>query len=151
MVSAGKVGWERTSRASQVSKDLFLVLKGSLRRGAIQSAAMQVPTTEPLPRARKPRIVFASSDPATIIASNQTVASPFQIEKHKREAARNWDIFYKNHEKADENGQGFFKDRHWTTREWDVLTRIGGSEVGGKGKGKVVLEVGCGTGAFVYP
>ncbi|KAL8287596.1 hypothetical protein RQP46_003454 [Phenoliferia psychrophenolica] len=107
-------------------------------------------TRTPQPRkAPKQRIHFSSSDPAAIIASNQTVASPFQIEKHKREAARNWDLFYKNHEKA--TGGGFFKSRHWTANEWDVLPTIGGGEEGGKGKGKVVLEVGCGTGAFVYP
>ncbi|KAM0755139.1 S-adenosyl-L-methionine-dependent methyltransferase [Meredithblackwellia eburnea MCA 4105] len=102
----------------------------------------------------KPRITFNSTDPLEIIASNQSHAPPFQVSKHKKEAQKNWDIFYKNHERT--NGEGFFKDRHWTGREWEVLTTINGDvdtdgKGKGKGKGKVVLEAGCGTGAFVYP
>jgi len=47
----------------------------------------------------------------------------------------------------------FFKDRHWTDREFDGLKELCEQSVVDKGKGKrkVVLEVGCGTGAFVYP
>jgi hypothetical protein len=46
-------------------------------------------------RARKARIDYSSNSPDEILASNRIVASPFQISKHKKDAARNWDIFYK--------------------------------------------------------
>lgn len=46
-------------------------------------------------RARKARIDYSSNSPDEILASNRIVASPFQVSKHKKDAARNWDIFYK--------------------------------------------------------
>lgn len=65
-----------------------------------EASTSAVPPAQPARKAPKQRIVFSSSDPAEIIASNTAVASPFQVLKHTREAARNWDIFYKNHEKV---------------------------------------------------
>ncbi|KDN53045.1 S-adenosyl-L-methionine-dependent methyltransferase, partial [Tilletiaria anomala UBC 951] len=63
------------------------------------------------------------------------------VAKSEAQAARNWDVFYKNNETR------FFKDRHWTQREW-------GEDLGiGKGKQlePVLLEVGCGVGNMLYP
>ncbi|ORX80439.1 methyltransferase [Anaeromyces robustus] len=57
--------------------------------------------------------------------------------KYKNEAARNWDIFYKR------NTVNFFKDRHWTDREFEELKD--------NGEKKKLLEVGCGVGNFVFP
>lgn len=41
------------------------------------------------------RINFTTDDPHEILNQNRTVAPAFQREKHKKDAARNWDIFYK--------------------------------------------------------
>ena len=66
--------------------------------------------------------------------------SDFQALKLETEAARNWDLFYKR------NATNFFKDRHWTKREFEELV---GDEK--NGKKRVLLEVGCGVGNFVFP
>jgi len=66
--------------------------------------------------------------------------SDFQASKLEAEAARNWDLFYKR------NSTHFFKDRHWTKREFHEL--VGDVE---NGKNRVLLEVGCGVGNFVFP
>lgn len=50
-----------------------------------------------------------------LIQSDTKEVPPFWINKYKNEAARNWDIFYKR------NTTKFFKDRHWTDREFDEL------------------------------
>ncbi|KAK4056340.1 hypothetical protein OIO90_002784 [Microbotryomycetes sp. JL221] len=95
---------------------------------------------------QKPRIELPSGDPSEVVKLNRDVASAFQVNKHKKEAARNWDIFYKR------NKDGFFKDRHWTDREFDALAQLEQAQESDiKGKSKVIMEVGCGTGAFVYP
>jgi hypothetical protein len=108
----------------------------------------------------------SASDPADTSTSKRT-ASAFLISKSEREAARNWDIFYKKNETR------FFKDRHWTDREFEDLSSVqedvdedGGVEweeselmqraadVKGKGKARaepVLLEVGCGVGNMIYP
>ncbi|KAI5476486.1 methyltransferase, partial [Pseudohyphozyma bogoriensis] len=116
----------------------------------------------------KPRFTFDASDPVAFIASSKTPsASEFDRNRHKKLAAKNWDAFYKSHTQQTSNLNGqFFKDRHWTSREFEALGRLpgiarvelpGSEEEDTKGKGKeklvdpVVLEVGCGTGAFVYP
>ena len=55
--------------------------------------------------------------------------SDFQASKLEAEAARNWDLFYKR------NSTNFFKDRHWTKREFEEL--VGDVE---NGKKRVLLE-----------
>lgn len=48
------------------------------------------------PARRKARIDYnGSTDPQEILALNRVVASPFQVTKHKKDAARQWDVFYK--------------------------------------------------------
>lgn len=46
---------------------------------------------------------------------NSRVVSAFRQEKLEKEAKKNWDVFYKR------NTTKFFKDRHWTTREFEEL------------------------------
>ena len=65
--------------------------------------------------------------------------SDFRQRKLEKEAQRNWDLFYKRNETR------FFKDRHWTRREFEELV---GTVEGGR---KTLLEVGCGVGNFFYP
>ncbi|BGP37022.1 hypothetical protein JCM10449v2_000926 [Rhodotorula kratochvilovae] len=105
-------------------------------------------------RTRKPRIVLEGTT-HEILARNNVAAEPAFVDKLFARAGKHWHDFYKHHAATP-----FFKDRHWTQREWAELARLGeegsveeGQAAGGdvKGKGKAVLEVGCGTGAFIYP
>ncbi|KAH8277697.1 hypothetical protein KR018_003714, partial [Drosophila ironensis] len=66
--------------------------------------------------------------------------SEFKANKLEIEAQRNWDIFYKRNETR------FFKDRHWTTREFqELLDKPTNSEK------RSLFEVGCGVGNLVFP
>ena len=56
------------------------------------------------------------------------------VEKLEIRASYYWDEFYK------QNGDKFFKDRHWFRGEFEQLDRS-----------DTVLELGCGTGSSVYP
>lgn len=71
------------------------------------------------------------------IEQDITPVPPFWTAKYKKEAARNWDLFYKR------NTTKFFKDRHWTDREF--------TELADRTKEQKCLEVGCGVGNFVFP
>ncbi|XP_043195061.1 tRNA N(3)-methylcytidine methyltransferase METTL6-like [Amphibalanus amphitrite] len=68
------------------------------------------------------------------------LVSEFKRLKLEQEAAKNWDKFYKRNETR------FYKDRHWTTREFKEL--VGCVQ---DGKQKVLFEIGCGVGNFFYP
>lgn len=45
----------------------------------------------------------------------EILVSDFKQIKLEKEAQKNWDLFYKR------NSTNFFKDRHWTTREFEEL------------------------------
>lgn len=127
------------------------------------SATVTTAVTTKRPRV-KPRIVLDGT-PDEILARNNRAASPAFVDKLLARAGTHWNKFYTNHA----NATPFFKDRHWTDREWPQLAQL--AEVSeaqsaddnaaegvqaerrrlAKGKGKAVLEVGCGTGAFIYP
>lgn len=49
------------------------------------------------------------------LADEGSLVSDFKQLKLEREAQKNWDLFYKR------NSTHFFKDRHWTTREFEEL------------------------------
>lgn len=57
----------------------------------------------------------------------------------EKDAKKYWDLFYKR------NTTSFFKDRHWTTREFQELLDVGTAEDG------CLIEVGCGVGNLIYP
>ncbi|CAO1614124.1 unnamed protein product [Parajaminaea phylloscopi] len=87
----------------------------------------------------------------------RTVASPFIVSKLEREAAKNWDIFYRRHQDR------FFRDRHWTDREFQALKEAvsvakdddAGQDMVQGGLSEqthpVLLEVGCGVGNMLWP
>lgn len=62
----------------------------------------------------------------------------FRANKFQKESNKHWDLFYKR------NGDKFFKDRHWTTREFQDLADCSDNKT-------VLLEVGCGVGNFAFP
>lgn len=71
----------------------------------------------------------------------RTVSS-FRAEKFAKEAKKHWDIFYKRNENR------FFKDRHWTTREfWELCD----TSYDVDSSSKVLVEIGCGVGNFAFP
>ncbi|KAJ3101668.1 GTPase-activating protein S13 [Phlyctochytrium planicorne] len=70
------------------------------------------------------------------VSSHHKAETPFEWQI--KEAPKHWDNFYKR------NTTNFFKDRHWTTREFPELVET-------EGERKVHLEVGCGVGNFVWP
>lgn len=70
---------------------------------------------------------------------DETVVSEFKRLKLEAEAQKNWDLFYKR------NDTRFFRDRHWTTREFEQLVGIDGDAK------KTLLEIGCGVGNFLFP
>lgn len=70
---------------------------------------------------------------------DETVVSEFKRNKLELEARKNWDLFYKRNETR------FFRDRHWTTREFEELSGLR------QNASAVLLEVGCGVGNFLFP
>lgn len=76
---------------------------------------------------------------------NSRIVPEFKANQLEINAQRNWDLFYKR------NDTRFFRDRHWTTREFEELVaESSADESNGRAK-KCVLEVGCGVGNFVFP
>lgn len=49
------------------------------------------------------------------LKTERVLVSEFKQLKLEKEAQKNWDLFYKR------NTTNFFKDRHWTTREFEEL------------------------------
>ena len=79
---------------------------------------------------------------------NTRLVTEFKASKLEAEAQKNWDLFYKRNE------TNFFKDRHWTTREFQELIDDGLSGDGDQDQDtrrRVLLEVGCGVGNFAFP
>ncbi|XP_060246840.1 tRNA N(3)-methylcytidine methyltransferase METTL6 isoform X3 [Meriones unguiculatus] len=56
-----------------------------------------------------------SSEEEEKLKRDQALVSDFKQQKLEKEAQKNWDLFYKR------NSTNFFKDRHWTAREFEEL------------------------------
>jgi methyltransferase-like protein 6 len=96
--------------------------------------------------------LFGESDVENLLAAqgDGSRISDFRKAQLERDARKNWDKFYLRNE------TNFFKDRHWTTREFKDLTAFddGDQDSGGvttKKRQRTLLEVGCGVGNFVFP
>lgn len=70
---------------------------------------------------------------------NSRLISAYQANKINIESKKHWDLFYKR------NDTRFFKDRHWTLREFKEIL---GTVINQR---NILLEVGCGVGNFIYP
>ncbi|XP_075884685.1 tRNA N(3)-cytidine methyltransferase METTL6 [Nelusetta ayraudi] len=75
------------------------------------------------------------------LADERALVSEFKQLKLEKEAQKNWDLFYKR------NSTHFFKDRHWTTREFEELKACREFE----SQKLVLLEAGCGVGNCIFP
>ncbi|TPX60266.1 hypothetical protein SpCBS45565_g07567 [Spizellomyces sp. 'palustris'] len=97
------------------------------------------------------------------ILSKDTKKIPeFQYQKLMNETARNWDLsgcwsgLSTQYEQR--NTTNFFKDRHWTDREFPELRPSGGEKSSKKllahsrlPPSRRTSELGCGVGNFLYP
>ncbi|XP_062980498.1 tRNA N(3)-methylcytidine methyltransferase METTL6 [Elgaria multicarinata webbii] len=90
-------------------------------------------------RGHKTRIL--SPEETKKLAEDQILVSNFKQEKLEKEAQKNWDLFYKR------NSTNFFKDRHWTTREFEELKACREFEA----QKLTILEAGCGVGNCLFP
>lgn len=72
------------------------------------------------------------------LSRDKELVTPFKQNKLELEAKKNWDLFYRR------NKANFFKDRYWTFREFEELNETTTEK-------KILLEIGCGVGNFVYP
>lgn len=75
-------------------------------------------------------------------SQNTRLVTPFQAESLEKNARKHWDLFYKRNEDK------FFRDRHWTTREFNELLDENNSE---SKNPKTLLEIGCGVGNLIFP
>ncbi|XP_070289471.1 tRNA N(3)-cytidine methyltransferase METTL6 isoform X2 [Myotis yumanensis] len=82
-----------------------------------------------------------SSEEEEKLKRDQTLVSDFKQQKLEKEAQKNWDLFYKR------NSTNFFKDRHWTTREFEELRSCREFE----DQKLTILEAGCGVGNCLFP
>lgn len=89
--------------------------------------------------------VLTDEERARLEEQNKRMVSEFQARKLETDARKHWDLFYKRNETR------FFKDRHWTTREFEELLASSEEGVGSSAEVKTMLEVGCGVGNLVFP
>lgn len=83
---------------------------------------------------------LSSEELVKLEEQNKRLVPEFKANKLEIDAQRHWDLFYKRNETR------FFKDRHWTTREFQVLLAEASSS-----ERRTLLEVGCGVGNLVFP
>ncbi|KAK3913608.1 tRNA N(3)-methylcytidine methyltransferase METTL6 [Frankliniella fusca] len=93
--------------------------------------------TEEIPMGHGAR-TLSNEDREKLKKQDSRLVSDFQALQLEKNAKKHWDLFYKRNETR------FFKDRHWTTREFFEL-------VGSADGTRILLEVGCGVGNLIYP
>ncbi|XP_038625023.1 tRNA N(3)-methylcytidine methyltransferase METTL6 [Tachyglossus aculeatus] len=104
--------------------------------GGITSATGKAPWQK-----REPFTRILSPEEAEKLKKDQSLVTEFRQLKLEEEAQKNWDLFYKR------NSTNFFKDRHWTTREFEELTSCREFE----DQKLTILEAGCGVGNCLFP
>ncbi|KAE8596878.1 hypothetical protein XENTR_v10016270 [Xenopus tropicalis] len=97
--------------------------------------------SEPLFQRKEHELRILTSEEAEKLQNDTDFVSEFKQLKLEREAQKNWDLFYKR------NSTNFFKDRHWTTREFEELKACREFEQ----QRLFILEAGCGVGNCLFP
>lgn len=91
-------------------------------------------------------LLSMSLEQLELLLESQNIPEKFPKEFFKEKwilhAQKNWDIFYKL------NATNFFKDRHWLTREFPILSNNTTTKETSR---RHLLEVGCGVGNLVFP
>jgi len=89
------------------------------------------------------------SEDSWIQKQNSRMVSEFKANQIEINAQKMWDIFYKR------NKTNFFKDRHWTTREFKELASNFDDKTNTErditNSPLVIFEAGCGVGNFIFP
>ncbi|KAM8967082.1 tRNA N(3)-cytidine methyltransferase METTL6 [Pelodytes ibericus] len=118
--------------------DLFTEDKNSLRTNEcpLQSSCCEVPFQKKQDQARS-----LTPEEAEKLQNDRDLVSEFKQLKLENEAQKNWDLFYKR------NSTNFFKDRHWTTREFEELKACREFQ----NLRFTILEAGCGVGNCLFP
>lgn len=94
---------------------------------------------------REPKIL-TDDEKQQLKQQNSRLVPEFKANQLELNARKNWDLFYKR------NDTRFFRDRHWTTREFDELISDAENTCATNINAiKRLLEVGCGVGNFVFP
>lgn len=75
------------------------------------------------------------------LTAGRALVSAFKQMQLEKDAQKNWDLFYKR------NTTNFFKDRHWTSREFEELRACREFD----SQRLVLLEAGCGVGNCIFP
>lgn len=83
--------------------------------------------------------ILSSEDAMQLSLQNSRKVTGHTANMLEINAKKNWDLFYKRNETR------FFKDRHWTTREFQELLNDH------KLSRRTLFEIGCGVGNFIYP
>ncbi|MCJ8728203.1 hypothetical protein PDJAM_G00001610 [Pangasius djambal] len=107
-----------------------------VKDGGVGSSATQFPhqSTDSCER-------ILSEEEMEKLKNDQVQVSDFKQQRLEIDAQKNWDLFYKR------NTTNFFKDRHWTTREFEELKACREFEA----QKLVMLEAGCGVGNCIFP
>ena len=86
-----------------------------------------------------------TAEEAQKLRDDSVIVSQFRQNKLESEAKKNWDLFYKR------NTNKFFKDRHWTQREFEELIGSDLNSLEDNERQISLLEVGCGVGNTIWP
>lgn len=88
---------------------------------------------------------LSAEEAASLERQNSRLVTEFKANQLEIHARRHWDLFYKRNETR------FFRDRHWTTREFSELISTTEDDTHETKSKRCLLEVGCGVGNFVFP
>lgn len=91
---------------------------------------------------------LTDDDKLQLERQNSRLVPPHKARQLEQDARKHWDLFYKRNETR------FFKDRRWTTREFEELLLSSDESADATSdtdNRKRLLEVGCGVGNLIFP